>query len=211
MEYRNFELRIQPLHANRYSAVVTDSPHGKCQEIITLPMGLCDYRIQTPEGGGRHSRELASESTLSKVRLGSPRLEPEEVGRMLFDAVFTGKIGDVFRMGNEPGAGLRLKLVFQDGLEREATAQLHQLPWELLFFEQHLAVSPQYSIVRQLDGETPTEQSLTPVDYPFKPRVLVVGSNPNDANPLDLARERVSKVGAPGRKMPRYVRGQSTR
>jgi len=190
MKYRDFELRLAHLSNRQYSAVVTDSPYGRCSGFFHLAAELETYRIPMGAAQGRVHRDLSRESKAFTETTALRKVDPEQVGRELFETVFSGKVGDIFKMCHDPNYGLRLKLIIQDGLDTHETARLHALPWELLFYQQHLAVNPAYSIVRQLDGDILIDLALTPVSHPFKPRVLVVGSNPNDTHPLDLEQEK---------------------
>ena len=194
MKYRNFELRIVPLVEGRFCATVTESIHGRGSCEFTVPSEIEDYRIPQAGNEPRVSRELApiEPSLVALARPGAP--SPEEAGRLLFDTVFSGTVGELFRKCHDPAWGLKIILVLQDGGGEGLC--LHALPWELLFYERHLAVNATYSIVRQMDGPAPPEDVFTASGEQL--RVLVVCANPNDTSPLALEREQGILAGMQG-------------
>ena len=189
MEYRDFDLRLAPRGDGHYTATVTKSPHGHGHTVFQIPPPLDGYRIPISNPEGRVSRELFAESQAFGHVAEPAGLDPDQAGRLLFETVLNGKVGDLFKQCHDPAYGLRINLILQEG-DDQNTTRLHALPWELLCYQQHLAINPRYSIVRRLDGSSPVEHVPAPLHPPFKPRVLLVGANPNDTDPLNLAREK---------------------
>ncbi len=198
MKYRNFELRLIPLSNGTYNAVVNDSPHGSGSITFVFDPALAkQLRIPAERPP---SRDLAPESaafpgfaqpaSLAGADPEAPLLDAEQVGSRLFETVFSGKVGDLFKKAHDPQFGLRIKLILQDAANNADALLLHSQPWELLFYERHLAVSPSYSIVRVLDGDHAAAWDSGRVGAAFKPRVLMIGVNPHDTQPLDLEREK---------------------
>lgn len=198
MNYRNFELRLIPLFNGSYNAVVIDSPHGSGSIIFRFPPALYLQpttaterplsRDLLPESGAYHG--YAQPASAPGACLPDSALDAEQLGSLLFDSVFSGKVGDLFKKAHDPQFGLRIKLVLQDAANNAEAFLLHSLPWELLFYEQHLAVSTQYSIVRVLDGDYAEAWGSASLGPAFKPRVLMIVANPDDTLPLDLEREK---------------------
>jgi len=166
MKYRNFELRLASLGHGKYSAVVTDSPYGQCQASFRLPPGLDNYRISPHRAGPGESRDLSPESALYGGNAEDSTLDSEQAGRLLFEAAFSGKVGDLFKKSHNPEYSLRIKLVLGEGVNDKETTLLHAQPWELLFYERHLAVELAYSVVRQLDGDLKKHGSACPSWFP---------------------------------------------
>lgn len=185
MEYRNFDMRISPTAPGHFHVAVTSSPHGTCSGSFQLPPGLVDFQME--RGEDRIRRDLSPQRETASPAV---VLSPQHAGVLLFQAVFNDRVGDLFKKCHEPGLGLRIRLTLPGSKNDANAASLHGLPWELMYYEQHLGVTPAYSIVRQLDGELPVPQSLTPISSPFKLRILLVGVNPNDTHPLDLEQEK---------------------
>lgn len=198
MKYRNFELRLIPLFNGSYNAVVIDSPHGSGSIIFQFPPAL--QLPQTPAPERPPSRDLAPESgayhpfaqaaSTPGAACPGPALDAQQLGTLLFESVFCGKVGDLFKKAHDPQFGLRIKLVLQDAANHADAFLLHSLPWELLYYEHHLAVSTQYSIVRALDGEIPAAGGSSYLGAPDKPRILMIVANPDDTLPLQLEREK---------------------
>ncbi len=118
------------------------------------------------------------------------RLPPEQIGRDLFEALFTPEIASLFErsLGRASAVNQRLRIRLHLNVDNESIAPLAALPWELMFRHDRrsfLALSPETTFVRSLD---------VPIDlYELKPvagsvRVLFVMSNPK--GDLNLAAER---------------------
>lgn len=117
-------------------------------------------------------------------------VSPEEVGRKLYDSLFTGSLRENFLRclalteGRET-SGLRLRLV----LEPAVVQTVGVWPWELLYrFETRdfLGRGKWTPIVRQIEVQRP---ALIPVPIE-RLRVLAVVANPTDADPLEVEREK---------------------
>jgi len=120
-----------------------------------------------------------------------PRIS-EDVGRDLFDALFTGEVASLFQrsLGRTSAENRRLRVRLHLNVGNESIAPLATLPWELMFRQDRrafLTLSPDTTFVRSLD---------VPIDFyelrdvQGSVRVLFVMSNPK--GDLNLAAERVA-------------------
>ena len=119
-------------------------------------------------------------------RVESPDLElVRSFGGMLFDAVFTGRVRDVYlsslTSAKSAGQGMRISLALGD------TPELMPVPWEYLYDEPaFLSISAWTPVVRYLDlatGRRPLK-----VEPPL--RIVAMVSSPSDLPQLDVAQER---------------------
>jgi len=109
-----------------------------------------------------------------------------DFGRHLFEALFTFEVASLYRgsLGQVrgQGKGLRVRLHLEP-------PELAALPWEFMYDAQEdcfLAISPETALVRYVPVRGAAR--ATAVTPPL--RVLVVISNPGDAQPLDVAHEK---------------------
>ena len=120
-----------------------------------------------------------------------PRLS-EDVGRDLFDALFTGDVASLFQrsLGRSSAENRRLRVRLHLNVGNESIAPLATLPWELMFRQdrkEFLTLSSDTTFVRSLD---------VPIDFydlhdvEGAVRVLFVMSNPK--GDLNLSAERVA-------------------
>lgn len=143
----------------------------------------------TPTG----SAPASAEATRQVVDDGEPvpRLS-EDVGRDLFEALFTGEIGSLFQrsLGRTSAEDRRLRVRLHLNVGNESIAPLATLPWELMFRQDRrafLTLSPDTTFVRSLD---------VPIDFydlrdvEGSVRVLFVMSNPK--GDLNLGAERAA-------------------
>ncbi len=167
-----FDLLIEPA-ADGYRVRVLDSPAGQSDGLFHFPFTHAE--IEALQGWG-----LTQQSGLT----------PEEFGRRLFAAIFTGGVGECLRRSlDRAGEGtLRINLRLDDAPE------LAPLPWEFLFDpenERYLALSERSPIVRYLS--LPLGEETLRVRPPL--RVLAVLSDPSGSPaPVD--------VSASGRRFP---------
>lgn len=131
------------------------------------------YRISTRDWRGRETIALNRE--LPEVC--KNRLSSRQVGKRLFDFVFSGDLNGVLRINQQEveneGFGLRL------GFRLEDVRELTVLPWEFLFDSQrdkYFSLVNGQSIVRKVRLDISAEP-LAP-DEPL--RILALSSNPND-------------------------------
>ncbi len=191
MNYRDFTLDFVPDGKGGASVKVADSPAGQGSlepfELPAIEDELCliaraaEARAEA-ERSGQQRADLGDLEVLSAAALRS-------LGAQLFDHLFRGSVRRRFdaslgRLG--PGDGLRIKI--QLDLQAPALAQLHSLPWELLFegeSSHSLGLDPRFSIVRYL----PQERMLDPREVPRPLRILLAGAEPRTARLLSLDRE----------------------
>ncbi len=198
MNYRDFTLDFVPDGKGGASVKVADSPAGPGRlepfEVPAIEDELCliaraaEARAEA-ERSGEQRADLGDLEVLSAAALAS-------LGGQLFDHLFRGSVRRRFdasfgRLG--PGDGLRIKI--QLDLQTPTLAQLHSLPWELLFegeSSHSLGLDPRFSIVRYL----PQERMLDPQEVPRPLRILLAGAEPRTARLLSLDREveRVSRA-----------------
>ncbi len=180
-DYQDFVIQISSSQAGHYSAQATDPRKGRTSRTdFCLPQDLDSFR------GGVASR--TDRDVRNKSR--KPTLDPEAVGKLLYEALFQGKIGERFQQFR--AQRLRIELVLEGG--RSEAAGLHALPWEMLFDGHHLGLDSHYSIVRSVtDGQQASEtfgSKPAPLAYSPRIRVLAVASDPKDLEALDLEAEK---------------------
>jgi hypothetical protein len=167
--------------------------------IVALPDGR--YRVEAAGLGGEQAdtcdspfSDLEVENFILKVgrtRRGVRRLQSPEMalamqfGGHLFEAIFRGKVRDVYRrtvdLASERGKGVRLSLRLTEA------PRLRAIPWEFLFDEPNfLSISTQTPVVRYLD--LPEPKRPLAVDGPL--RILGVVSNPEGSAELDVQQEQ---------------------
>jgi len=154
-----------------YSPIVPGLP--------TLPSdGQRDLQPERQEPSRRRSRASVDDHT-----------RIQDLGTELFDGVMVGAVRDRYLESRDDcpmDAGLRIRLSFNAEAHDEA---LEGIPWEILHEPSRgfLCLDRRSPIVRSLSPH-PTQLS-TPDKLPFPLRMLVVESNPEDAQPLELAQE----------------------
>jgi hypothetical protein len=111
--------------------------------------------------------------------------DAEKVGAELFNGLFGGEMGSLYRscleLSREQRRCLRITLDLTN------TPPLADLPWELLYHRpRFLSSSPNYSVVRYL------ELGSEPRPFLVEPPLRIIGvlSNPSDLDALDAERER---------------------
>jgi formylglycine-generating enzyme required for sulfatase activity len=182
MEYLDFELEISPGLGRDYPVAVIRSPAGEARETMRFPFDelalknrLQALRIALLLSGGSRRRVLTPEEQTV-----------QDFGKDLFDALVAGEVRSRFdvsrREAHQQGKGLRLKLRF-------LSPEMAALPWEFLYDHrrgEYLCLSKNTPTIRYLELPQPI-QSLT-VTPPL--RILAMIANPEDLEPLDVARER---------------------
>ena len=106
-------------------------------------------------------------------------------GAKLFDAVFEGRVRELYRtaqtQADDAGEGLRLTLALT------GSPELLQVPWEYLYDRPNfLSISTWTPVVRYLDLAKPPR----PLAVALPLRILAMVSAPSDAEPIDVAQER---------------------
>lgn len=115
----------------------------------------------------------------------------EEIGSALFDAVFSGKVRNLWErchgaVGHGDLQGLRLKIKLDLG--DPVQVGLHGLPWELLYQAHagdYLALIRETPVVRYLALSRPVSSPESPEAL----RVLAVAAEPRGLPPLHVAEE----------------------
>lgn len=179
-DYALFDLLILPA-AEGYQARVTQSPVGQATQPFTLPFARDELRRFFWVAG----------VALRKLRFitepAPAPLTPQEFGGRLFDAVFSGQVGQCFvrslDAAEREGKALRIRLRLND------VPELASLPWEYLYATApkpgFLALSDATPIVRYLE----LQQEEKPLKVLPPLRVLAVVSNPQDVTPLAVEQE----------------------
>lgn len=186
--YSDFWIKIEARVDRGYRVSVIQSPAGGGSEILP-------FDIDAAKPGARSPLQTLVRSTATRdVSLDDePLPEPRDVGRALFDGLFSGAIRSLFDkslgMAQAKGTGLRIKL--QIDPEDPDLAPLVALPWEMMYFHgtrEYLSLSEATPVVRFLDVQRPYERP--PFTEPL--RVLVAMANPEGSAHLDLQKERAA-------------------
>ena len=161
--YEDFDLRIDKAADGKYRVRVSDltfSDLGEAGSEFAAP--FAPHELETPLAGVKaRGRDLPPVSPV-------PRQQLEEIGRHLFQAVFSGQVYGFWRaslsQARREDFGLRVRL-------RLRSPDLVRWPWEYLFDpdEGFLALSPRTPIVRYL--ELPAKGRSLGVESPI--RILV--------------------------------------
>lgn len=189
MRYEDFILTIEPPRDGVHPVLV-HSPAGEGRGAFQVPSGL---ELPLLVRAGASTREIKTESSASENSLA-----PDEAGDLLFQALFSGAVRDLFerslgRLENDADeVGLRLRLRFD--LDLPDVARLASLPWELLYRKGHrgfLNLSRRNPLVRSLNVPQGLRHLVEP---PL--RVLIALANPAGSRPLELGeeRERIEKA-----------------
>lgn len=188
IHYRDFSIRFLPSDSRTFDIHIS-SPAGDVRASFQLPQTISD-------GFEKHLRAIgqmvrSTEPTSRALGVARTRsVEPEQVGRQLFDAVFQGPVHALYQqsLGMMSGTkdGLRVRIIMDPS--HPSLARLAQLPWELMCRQdtgEFLSLANRSQIVRFLEVPRP----YTPL--PFKPpfRVLVALANPTGVAPLNLDHE----------------------
>jgi len=181
MLYANFDLLITP-SVTGYTAHLIDSPVGEATVPFTLNFTEQELRSFCWLSGRalRHFRPLPGSAT-------PPPLTPQQLGRRLYDAVFSGPMHTQLRRSldavSTQGKGLRIRLRLSN------VPELAELPWEYLYatddLDRALATAINTPIVRYLDLAQPD----APLALRPPLRILGVVANPQGTLPLNVEQE----------------------
>ena len=165
----DFDLVVEPLD-DGYRTRVIASPAGEAEADLVLPFTDKDLRILVLEVVG----------SIGRLRRKVRRIEApdrqliENFGGQLYQALFTGPVGDCLERSraaaNSRDAGLRIRL--------RLPGALANVPWEYLYDAQHgfLGLDPDTALVRYLELPAPVRP------FPIRPplRILAMISAPSD-------------------------------
>ena len=201
MNYRDFEIRIEPKRGDYYPVNVLDSPAGQGRGEFRLPFSP-EERGDLLTKLGRSVRSTSHTNTrLTVTDIAAEQNSPSNVGSQLFRALFSGNVRTLFdrslgRIEGRRGQGLRIKIHLDP--EHPDLAGIASLPWEFMYQSQtrdFLNLSRMTPIVRFLDVPRPSE----PLTIRLPLRILAVVSSPEGEEKLDLERERENIEKAWGR------------
>lgn len=182
--YLNFDLLITPSlvtsSGGHYQARVIQSPVG--EEAADFEQPFTPDELQSFwQHAGRRTRHLGAAGDTADLAF-----DPQAFGTRLFDAVFSGALGqmlarslDAARAG---GQGLRIRLRLGDAPE------LADLPWEFLYardLARFLALSDETPVLRYLE----LAQDERPLAVTPPLRIVAVVSDPSDVEKLDVEQE----------------------
>jgi CHAT domain len=174
----DFDMVIES-HDDGYRTRVVASPAGEAQSGFVLPFSDQDLRILILEVVG----------SIGRMRRRVRRIESQErqllenFGGQLFEAVFSGPVGECLersRMAAESKeAGLRVRL--------RLPGTLANVPWEYLYDAGHgfLGLDPETALVRYLELPAP----VRPFQISPPLRILAMISAPSDTVGLEVEQE----------------------
>lgn len=182
MIYANFDLLFTST-GDGYTAHLIDSPVGEATVAFTLDLTPAELRSFFWLSGRalRHFRPLPGPET-------PPPLTPQQLGRRLYEAVFSGPMRTQLRRSLDAattqGKGLRIRLRLSN------VPELAELPWEYLYatdddLDRALATATHTPIVRYLDLAQPE----APLAMRPPLRILGVVANPQGTVPLNVEQE----------------------
>ncbi len=189
IEYDDFVLQIGPPIDGFHSVTVIKSSAGK-GGTGRFPASWLAPGAQ-PAGEGTSQRGVAATATRDVQIDDSEGIPPPaELGRRLFDALFTDQIASLFQQsyGKASARGRRLRIRLQLNVENASIAPLATIPWELMYRHdrrEFLVLSADTTLVRSLDVPT-GEWDVPEITGPI--RVLFVMANPR--GDLNLKAER---------------------
>jgi DNA-binding beta-propeller fold protein YncE len=190
-DYDDFHVTLTPRSGETYDLRAVGVDGVEHLGTFTVPLSKADLE-HTVLGLARSVRDIGGG--------GPPRLDGQQLGAALADALLGGEMGqrydDAVRRASDAGRGLRLSLSLADAPE------LLNLPWEFLYRRPRFLASQRHSpLVRHLD----TGSLAPPPSIETTVRMLGVIASPTDLTPLDVASERqrveqaVAKVAGLGR------------
>lgn len=164
-DFQDFLVEVEPAPSKSYQARVLSAPMGGGECELHLPFAVADLP--------KIRREIEAH-----VRQGDPAAQRalEDLGAMLFDALFQGPVRDSYLASRgctdtHRGAGLRLRLT-----ARTEAVEILSLPWELLYRKEtreFVARSHLHPLVRYVPAP---RASSTPRDETL--RILVAWAAP---------------------------------
>ncbi|HEY2291407.1 MAG TPA: CHAT domain-containing protein [Thermoanaerobaculia bacterium] len=182
MLYDDFSLLIEPPRDGAYPIVVA-SPAGEGRGELRLPFAADSPGA--PRQAVADARDVGGDSKAARQAL-----SPEEIGGLLFQALFSGQVRDLFERSlggveKDPDRGLRIVLRFDP--DQPEVGRLAALPWERMYRKDQrlfLNFSRKSPIVRFLNVPRPLPPKLEP-----PVRVLVAIASPAGFPALDTERE----------------------
>jgi hypothetical protein len=181
LDYKDFEIKVERITSRSCRALVTDSPAGQTDTVCNLPFDLDEL--------GEVIINLGRQASRGQVEHKATAVTPITLGEGLYNAIFSGAIGELFSESlgevRSKGQGLRIKV----HVNPDDSPHLASLPWEFLYNARKrsfLGLNRFTPIIRYLDVQAKT--TLESIDAPL--RVLVVISSPQGLPALDLKTER---------------------
>jgi hypothetical protein len=201
--YEDFTVELMAEGSERVAAKVSCPLAGEARTSLPSVGALADLVAgvtQAPPGGVSASRDQGRRHLLAEPVTSespSPGRYASDIGTALFEALFFGPTRSLLdrSLGSvdlQEGLGLRIKLKLD--LTARGEAQLHSLPWELLYKPDSgdfLGLSRRTPIVRHVELGRPVMSQILPQAL----RVLVLVPEPLGLPTLDLARERENLEG----------------
>lgn len=194
MEYRNFDLRIDP---DGESTFRVRAQYDGREATTSFQHGLLEWADDhLAERSSQVHRHVVVGPRQEDAPLQPPHWDEwaERMGRRLYRYLLGGEVGTLFHRALEEGrgrdaVGLRIRLRM-DPAERRL-ARLASLPWECLYsgeLERFLCLDRRTPLVRCLDVR-PGERS-EPRVKPGKLRILLAMAEPRDLPALELDKEK---------------------
>lgn len=193
MRLEEFVLRLQTGGDQGWSVTLIGSAYGIREEAFTLhrPIEDLDQLIRDLDPILRGRPSVVATRNLGYGDA-PDFLFPEEIGTILFRALFPGTIRDAFlqslaRVEQEPDTGLRIRLVLDP--RSPGMSEIAALPWELLYRPDtgdFIARNPRTPFVRHLE----VPRLAAPVQLTRSLKVLAASVIPDDLQPLDVESER---------------------
>ena len=187
IKYIDFEVSIQQYQDGIYPVAVIASPAGEVTQTMVFPLNADELSIEQANIQHALTQNINQPQNSTQIRS-----IIERFGAMLFDALISGDIRDLYYVSQERAQqqdkGLRLKLRIND-------PQLATLPWEFLYDdrqERFLALSNRTPIVRYMELPHPPRPLIAPLPL----RILVMIAAPIDLQPLAVENEKERIIAA---------------
>lgn len=175
-------LNIRPLKSKTF-ALHVHSPVGEVDDEFSLPFTMADLEGHLNEMAVIVNAPTKGRKTRAAVDLET--LSAEDIGRMLFDALFSPRVLNLMDRCRERSKGqVRLLLAYDP--KNAAMADFARLPWEWMRDSENklLALSTKTTLIRHPKKRVPFSQTELP--DPF--RVLAVIANPRNEPELHTDR-----------------------
>jgi hypothetical protein len=193
MDYRELKILLRSAEGGRLEARAVEPPFGGTAPAHEFDRPFDDATLDVLADLALQRVREAEGKAGTAHKDDSRRLTLTHVGTVLFEALFAGEMGELYRrcqdeLRQDERRGLRLRLIFDPG-DREASAYLARLPWEVLFDPRELwfvARRRGIPVVRDLTWREP----LAPVKASLPLRILLVDAAPRGMRALDLKTER---------------------
>ncbi len=194
VSYEDFSLWIEPRLEGQGYCVTARCRAGEGSACFELPAEMgCLSGALADLAARRKAKGVGSLSTTRHLEVidslpHRPPLKAREVGDLLFRALFSGQVRQLYDrvsgMSGGPRCGVRIKLYF----DPRRAAELCNLPWELIYAvdtKDYLGLDRLSPVVRYLELARPNAA------VPFAPplRVLLAAANPPGSDPLNLEAE----------------------